>query len=74
MLQFSAANRLTAEEALQLEMFEEFRGHMASVVNDHVTVKFGIDDNLKVSVSEYRNIIYKDIQKRYPPVAIPKDK
>lgn len=47
-------------------MFSEFKTHKS---NDDICTKFIVphqDDNVRLSVQEYRKIIYSDIDRRYP--------
>jgi len=71
MLEFNPNKRITLDEALDLEMFSEFKTHKSI---DDICTKFIVphqDDNVRLTVQEYRKIIYCDIDRRYPLTKIP---
>ena len=57
--------RITAEEALELPCFQEFRGKCPEPVCESFVVPT-LDDNLRLDIKEYRRTIIQDIERRYP--------
>lgn len=68
MLEFDPRKRITIEEMLELDMFDEYR---KGKLEADVCTKFivpQLDDNLRFSLQCYRKAIYCDIERRYPEV------
>lgn len=68
MLEFNPTKRITVEEALELDLFTEFRTHKSL---EDICTKFivpQLDDNVRLSLQSYRKMIYIDIERRYPEV------
>lgn len=52
---------------LELPCLQEFRGKsMENVCNRFITTE--VDDNARLDLEEYRRLIYRDIERRYPAV------
>jgi serine/threonine protein kinase len=67
MLEFNPERRMTVEEALRLPCFREFlkKEEDGEGACHKFLVPF-VDDNIKLSVQQYRKILYQDIERRYP--------
>jgi hypothetical protein len=68
MLEFNPKKRITIEEALELDMFAEFRTHKSY---EDICTKFivpQLDDNQRLTLQSYRKMIYTDIERRYPEI------
>lgn len=66
MLEFNPKKRITVDEALGSPIFAEFR---ITGLQTDICTKFIIpqlDDNVRLSVLQYRKMIYLDIDRRYP--------
>ena len=66
MLEFNPHKRITIDEAINSEIFDEFRNYKNG---EDICTKFivpQLDDNSRLTVSKYREIIYRDIERRYP--------
>jgi len=63
LLVFNPHHRLTVEEALKHKYVEQFSSPEEEFECDHV-IKIDLDDNIKLSVKEYRDAIYADIAKK----------
>eukprot|EP00697_Spironema_sp_BW2_P017664 gnl/Spiro4/9430_TR4987_c0_g1_i1.p1 gnl/Spiro4/9430_TR4987_c0_g1~~gnl/Spiro4/9430_TR4987_c0_g1_i1.p1 ORF type:complete len:352 (+),score=61.18 gnl/Spiro4/9430_TR4987_c0_g1_i1:98-1153(+) len=60
LLQFNPEKRLSAVEALRHPYLQEFHNPAEETVSD-APIQVAIDDNMKMSVTEYRNVIYQEI-------------
>lgn len=66
MLEFNPKNRISVDEALELDLFSEFRTHKSY---EDICTKFivpQLDDNVRLTLESYRKMIYTDIERRYP--------
>lgn len=63
LLCFNPKKRLTAEEALKHPYISEFRNPSLEIVLDKV-LDIPISDNKKLSIREYRDALYDDINKK----------
>lgn len=66
MLEFNPKKRITIDEALNLPIFAEFRtaGLQADICTKFIVPQ--LDDNVRLSILQYRKMIYCDIDRRYP--------
>ena len=62
-LEFNPDKRITAEEALGHPYVAQFHNEADEPASTKV-VKISIDDNTKLSISEYRDRLYSEIIKR----------
>eukprot|EP01090_Pellita_catalonica_P002105 TRINITY_DN11765_c0_g1_i1.p1 TRINITY_DN11765_c0_g1~~TRINITY_DN11765_c0_g1_i1.p1 ORF type:complete len:178 (-),score=51.85 TRINITY_DN11765_c0_g1_i1:90-623(-) len=62
LLQFDPTKRLSAAEAVMHPYVVQFRDEEEPVCSDPITIK--IDDNVKYSISDYRNSLYGMIRAR----------
>jgi mitogen-activated protein kinase 15 len=67
MLEFNPQKRITVEEALKSKCLMEFwqKEEETNLSCKKFLVPF-VDDNEKLTVQQYRKIIYQDIERRYP--------
>jgi hypothetical protein len=75
MLEFNPKKRITIHEAMELPIFEEFKIYGGTATD--LCTKFivpQLDDNVRLSLHQYRKIIYCDIERRYPEPIYPTDK
>jgi mitogen-activated protein kinase 15 len=53
-LEFNPDKRMTIEEVLDLELFDEFREEIKQLKNSKSTIKLRIDDNVRFNLKVYR--------------------
>ncbi|OMJ77134.1 hypothetical protein SteCoe_23361 [Stentor coeruleus] len=63
LLQFNPRKRLTAEEALEHPYVSDFHDPDEELCCPY-TIRISLDDNVKLSIKEYRDRIYQDIYRR----------
>eukprot|EP00127_Corallochytrium_limacisporum_P001439 Clim_evm1s56 gene=Clim_evmTU1s56 len=63
LLHFNPDKRITAEQALQHPYLSRFHNPADEPVMNHEVV-ISLDDNVKLSIQEYRNKLYEDIMRR----------
>ena len=63
MLQFDPSKRIKIEEILKHDYLKDFykSSEFQEIKKTQITLKLHINDNTKLSVREYRNIIYKEL-------------
>ena len=63
MLEFDPAKRIKIEDILKHEYLSEFYKpyEIEEIKKTQVNLKLHINDNIKLSVKDYRNIIYKEL-------------
>lgn len=64
LLEFNPHKRLTAEEALKHPYLAQFHNKKEEIVSPTV-IRPPISDNKKLTLKEYRNILYDQIRKLY---------
>ena len=65
MLEFNPSKRITVNQVLDHELFADLR----CVKEEGICKKFivpELDENVRLTVEEYRKAIYKDVERRYP--------
>ena len=65
MLEFNPTKRITVNEVLNHHLFADLRCTKEEVICKKFIVP-ELDDNVRLSVEEYRKAIYKDVERRYP--------
>jgi mitogen-activated protein kinase 15 len=65
-LEFEPRKRITIEDILKHPYLEEFYNpkEIQEIRKTHVNLKLHINDNTKLSVKNYRTIIYKEIEEK----------
>lgn len=67
MLEFNPHHRITIDEALKTPCLQEFaQKEDEHILNCQKFVVPCVDDNVKLTLQQYRKIIYQDIERRYP--------